>query len=237
MGIVTITLPTVGQPDTSEEPLIVTALTALRDALNGNIENVNIKSNAAIDYSKLAALASGQMVVGNGGLPVAVTISGDVTVNSAGVVTIGNSKITTVKIASDAVTQDKIAHGADELALNTATTIASASTWTTINNLSVTAPETGRYHCWGNIVVTNTNASSAVIECQARDVYNLNPGLTFYQEQHYIGATTGLKWSIPWVRYVDLTAGDIVAFQVQVIGAANSSVPASQSYAGINRVS
>ncbi len=52
------------------------------------IVNADVASNAAIAYSKLATLNTGQIVVGNGGIPTAVTMSGDATVDAAGVVTV-----------------------------------------------------------------------------------------------------------------------------------------------------
>ena len=54
-----------------------------------SIVNADISTSAAIDYSKLAALADGKILVGNGSnVPTAVTPSGDVTVANTGAMTV-----------------------------------------------------------------------------------------------------------------------------------------------------
>jgi hypothetical protein len=62
--------------------------------VRGDIANANIKSDAAIAYSKLAALNSAQILVGNGSnVPTAVSVTGDVTISNAGVTAIGSAKV------------------------------------------------------------------------------------------------------------------------------------------------
>jgi hypothetical protein len=62
--------------------------------VRGDIVNANIKSDAAIAYSKLAALNSAQILVGNGSnVPTAVSVTGDVTISNAGVTAIGSAKV------------------------------------------------------------------------------------------------------------------------------------------------
>lgn len=115
------TVPTVGQSDTTEEPLIPTALTAIKTAINGNLDSGNIKSNAGIPFSALENVTSGRLIIGNSSnIAEARAMSGDATINNAGVLTIGNNAITTAKIldsnvtnaklATDAVTQSKMAN-------------------------------------------------------------------------------------------------------------------------------
>lgn len=59
---------------------------------NGNITNANIAAAAAIAYSKLQALPSAQIIVGNAGnVATPVAMSGDATISNTGVVTIGGS--------------------------------------------------------------------------------------------------------------------------------------------------
>ena len=56
---------------------------------NGNITNANIAAGAAIAFNKLAALPSGQIIVGSvGNVPTAVPMTGDATISPTGVVTI-----------------------------------------------------------------------------------------------------------------------------------------------------
>jgi hypothetical protein len=76
---------------------------------NGAITNAKIAAGAGISYSKLATLNTGQIIVGNGGVPTAVTLSGDATISSAGALTIANNAITTGKIANDAVNSAQVA--------------------------------------------------------------------------------------------------------------------------------
>jgi len=62
--------------------------------VRGDIANANISASAAIAYSKLAALNSAQILVGNGSnVPTAVSVTGDVTISNAGVTAIGSAKV------------------------------------------------------------------------------------------------------------------------------------------------
>jgi hypothetical protein len=71
---------------------------------NSTIANTDISSTAAIDYSKLATLATGQMLVGNANVPTATTLSGDVTVGATGVMTVTDNSVdgTDIALGSDA---------------------------------------------------------------------------------------------------------------------------------------
>jgi len=84
------------------------------DKLAANaVVNASIASNAAIAHSKLAALASTKVLVGNGSnVATAVALSGDVTMDNAGAVTIANTAVETAMIAADAVTAAKLADDA-----------------------------------------------------------------------------------------------------------------------------
>lgn len=55
-----------------------------------SIVNADISNSAAIAYSKLATLNTGQILIGNAGVPTAATMSGDATIDNTGVVTIPN---------------------------------------------------------------------------------------------------------------------------------------------------
>jgi hypothetical protein len=60
----------------------------------GAIVNADINAAAAIDFSKLATLASGNVLVGSaGGVATSVAMSGDVTISNAGVTAIGANKV------------------------------------------------------------------------------------------------------------------------------------------------
>src|SRR3990167_7274278 len=59
------------------------------------IVNADVNASAAIDYSKLAALASANILVGSAANVATVTaVTGDVTINNTGVTAIGAAKVT-----------------------------------------------------------------------------------------------------------------------------------------------
>lgn len=61
---------------------------------SGVIVNADVSGSAAIDFSKLAALTDGYVLVGNGSnVATAVAVTGDVTISNAGVTAIGANKV------------------------------------------------------------------------------------------------------------------------------------------------
>jgi hypothetical protein len=82
--------------------------------LDGTIKNVDVATDAAIAFSKLAALSAAKVLVGSAGnVAVAVDLSGDLTITNAGVATIANSAITDVKVsATAAIAYTKLAGAA-----------------------------------------------------------------------------------------------------------------------------
>ena len=77
------------------------------------LTNSNISASAAIDFSKLAALTSANVLVGNGSnVATSVAISGDITLSNAGVVAIASGVILNADInASAAIDASKIHDG------------------------------------------------------------------------------------------------------------------------------
>jgi hypothetical protein len=70
---------------------------------NGTIGDVDIASGAAIAHSKLAALTAGQVLLGNSiNVPTGTALSGDITVNSSGVVAISSGVIVNADISGSA---------------------------------------------------------------------------------------------------------------------------------------
>lgn len=70
-------------------------------ALNSDLVNSNINANAAIAFSKLAALTSAHILLGNGSnVATDTAVSGDITITNAGVTTIGNNAVTSAKLAT-----------------------------------------------------------------------------------------------------------------------------------------
>jgi hypothetical protein len=65
----------------------------------GSVTNASVASNAAIAFSKLATLTSGNILVGNSSnVAASVALSGNVTVSNAGVATIANDAVTFAKM-------------------------------------------------------------------------------------------------------------------------------------------
>lgn len=81
--------------------------------LSGSIVNADIDAAAAISFSKLAALSSGNILVGNSSnVATSVTMSGDVTISNTGVASIGTGVIVDADInASAAISGSKIVAG------------------------------------------------------------------------------------------------------------------------------
>ncbi len=76
---------------------------------NSAITNAKVSASAAIDFAKLAALASGNILVGSAGnVATSVVMSGDATIVASGAITIGNLAVSAAKLAADAVTTAKI---------------------------------------------------------------------------------------------------------------------------------
>jgi hypothetical protein len=64
----------------------------------GAITNAKVNATAAIDFSKLAALSSGNILVGSAGnVPTSVTMSGDATIIASGALTLGANVVTSSK--------------------------------------------------------------------------------------------------------------------------------------------
>lgn len=73
------------------------------------VTNAKVSATAAIAFSKLATLTSGNILVGSAGnVATAVAMSGDATIIASGAITIANSAVTTAKINAAAVTVAKL---------------------------------------------------------------------------------------------------------------------------------
>lgn len=80
------------------------SLTGVVDTANiadGAVTNAKVNAAAAIAFSKLATLTSGNILVGSaGGVPTSVAMSGDATIIASGAVTIANNAVTSAKTAA-----------------------------------------------------------------------------------------------------------------------------------------
>jgi hypothetical protein len=105
----TITFPdTTGTVITSGDTNTVTST-----MVDTSLVNANLAAGAAIAFSKLAALTSAQILVGNGSnVPTAVAVTGDISINNAGLTAIAAGVIVDADISgSAAITGSKIATG------------------------------------------------------------------------------------------------------------------------------
>lgn len=103
------------------------------------IINADIKSDAAIDYSKLAALTSANILVGSSAnVATARAVTGDVLINNTGVTSINTGVIVNDDIAGGTITDAKLAQ------------------ITTAGKVSGSAITTGNISTSGNITTTGT---------------------------------------------------------------------------------
>jgi len=105
----TITFPdTTGIVITSGDTNTVTST-----MVDASLVNANLAAGAAIAFSKLAALTSAQILVGNGSnVPTAVAVTGDIGINNAGLTSITAGAIVNADISgSAAITGSKVTTG------------------------------------------------------------------------------------------------------------------------------
>ncbi|MDP4198460.1 MAG: hypothetical protein Q8922_01020 [Bacteroidota bacterium] len=117
------------------------------------IVNADVASNAAIDFSKLATLATGHIIAGNGGTATDVTVGGDATIGATGVLTV--TKINGVTVNSTAT--DKNILIADGTQWNSVAASGDVTIAANTGTLHVDAVQTGA----GSSIATAINSSSS----------------------------------------------------------------------------
>lgn len=114
---------TINLPDVSGTVITTGDTGSVTSAMiaDGTIVNADINAGAAIDYSKLAALTSGNIVLGNAAnVATSTAVTGDVTISSAGVTAIASGVIVDADInASAEIAVSKLADGAARQLLQT----------------------------------------------------------------------------------------------------------------------
>ena len=97
--------------------------------VDGAIVNADINASAAIDYSKLATLADGNILVGNGsGVATSVNPSGDIDISNTGAFSIASGVIVNADVnASAAIAGTKISPDFGSQAITTTGNISAAS--------------------------------------------------------------------------------------------------------------
>ena len=139
-------------------------------ASNASIVNADINASAAIAYSKLASLTSGQIIVGSSGnVPTATAVTGDVTISNAGVTSIAAGAIVNADInATAAIAFSKLAalNSGNILVGNSSNAAASVPMTgdVTISNAGVTTVVSGTTSTAGKVQLsTATNSTSTTL--------------------------------------------------------------------------
>jgi hypothetical protein len=117
---------------------------------DGTVVNADVSASAAIAFSKLATLTSGNIIVGSaGGVPTSVAMSGDVTIVAAGTTTIGANKVTVGMLAAPVMLEATgTISQAQMLALSTPVTL-------------IAAPSAGQVHIVDEIELLHTYSTAA----------------------------------------------------------------------------
>ena len=121
---------------------------------NNSISNVHINSNAVIDWSKMASLNNSYLLVGNtSNEPIAVQMTGDISMSSTGATTIGDATVGTAQVEDNAVTEGKLATAVSEKLIPTGTMMPYAAS----------SPPTGWLLCDGSELSASETALEAVL--------------------------------------------------------------------------
>jgi len=142
--------------ETGDVTISDTGVTAIA---SGAIVNADINSSAAIDYSKLANITAGSVLIGNASnVPTATALSGDITVSSSGVTAIASGVIVDADInSSAAISQSKIATSTTQV-WGTGSIELGHATDTTITRVSA-----GKIAVEGVTVATTTDTRDVLV--------------------------------------------------------------------------
>ena len=150
----TLTGAVTGVVTTSDTGTVTSAMIA-----DGTIVNADVSTSAAIAHSKLANATAGQVLLGTTttGVVTATTLSGDVTINGAGVTAIGSNVIVNADVnASAAIALSKLASGtAGQVVVANASGV---PTYTTISG-DITVSSTGVATIAANSVALGTDTT------------------------------------------------------------------------------
>lgn len=200
-----INLPKLNQTGLNEWADVEDNDKAIRDVVNGNLDNSNIATGAAIAPSKLALTNA-----------IATAHIQDLAVTTA---KIPDSAITTAKIAADAVTADKIA--APTIVSGSGTgTPGFVGTYQNLGSVTVTAD--GLWLATATAVVTDGAGTSGRVTCGAR----LLKSLTVQQTQSdtsYMSTTAGKTASFNFSFPMNCVTGDVIALQGLISGGSGSA--------------
>jgi hypothetical protein len=161
---------------------------------DGTIVNADINASAAIDYSKLAALTSGNIVLGNASnVATSTAVTGDVTIGNTGVTAISSGVIVDGDInASAEIAVSKLADGTARQLLQT-DAAGTGVEWTS----NVDIP--------GTLDVTSTATFDGTITAKDNVTLNAQVDLRFADSDssHWVGfqapatITSSVTWTLP----------------------------------------
>jgi hypothetical protein len=189
MGLIDPELPEVGLPVTTEDPKVRDALAEIVAVINGNLDTVNLASDADVNGTQLLDASVDNTKLTTNSVDTANIVNDAVTADKLrdDVSTDGNRAVTTNHIRDNAVNADKIAEGAvntSELADNSVTnakinlttvtatgsgTPAASTAWAKATNLTVSL-SAGTYLIIAalNVLLPDT-AGTNYIEFELRD--------------------------------------------------------------------
>ena len=119
---------------------------------SGVIVDADINSGAAITHTKLANITAGRILMGNvSNAPTATAVTGDITIDSSGVTTIGTSKVTNTMLAGS-ITDSKLS------TISTASKVSnSATTATELNTANAIVARDSSGNFTANSVVLSSS--------------------------------------------------------------------------------
>lgn len=206
---------TKGKTFTSGETVTATELNSLVDdavinnlAINNNklaadaVTNVKVAAAAAIDWDKMASLASGQILVGNSDNQAAgVAMSGDATINNTGALTVSDDAITSAKLADTGVVSGDYTNAS--ISVDSQGRLTSASTGTpakivqvvsaSLDSASFNTSSTSMTDITGfSASITPTSASNKIlvnVSCTFGGSTNLHGGFGLKRDSAQIGSS------------------------------------------------
>lgn len=179
------------------------------DIKAGAITNAKVSASAAISYSKLATLNTGQILAGNAGTPTATTLGGDATIGATGTLTIANNAV------SDAKLRQGVARSVIGRASNSTGNVADIST-TSASNAVLRENGTGAIS-WGLLTNANIAASgTANIALNKLAATTVNKAAAF-------GSTGYLEASVTTLTELSYVSGATSNIQAQITTLSNAS--------------
>jgi hypothetical protein len=165
---------------------------AIRDVVNGDLDNGNIATNANINGNKLLAASVAATQLASGSVTEAKIASGAVTSDKlgSGAVTagkVGSAAVGTAQIADGAITTDKLGSGAVTGAKIAANTIGSEKLVLTFDHTQLSANTGVSNNQWNQLLTINTGIAGIYLMMASGGV--LTPGGCYIVLRAYVGGS------------------------------------------------